>query len=122
MEAPPNICTPTHIARAAQGIAKSAPDVMTCQILEEEDCKAMNMGCFLGVAECSAEPLKFVHLTYKPKGKRELLLTFVILDHDSGFKDYCVSSGCHVKAWKEKTTRQRTWGALWEWWTAVQSP
>ena len=73
MEAPPNICTPTHIARAAQGIAKSAPDVMTCQILEEEDCKAMNMGCFLGVAECSAEPLKFVHLTYKPKGKRELL-------------------------------------------------
>lgn len=76
VEAPPNICTPTHIARAAQAIAESAPDVMTCQILEEEDCKAMNMGCFLGVAECSAEPLKFVHLTYKPKGEPESLTYF----------------------------------------------
>ena len=68
VEAPPNICTPTHIARAAQAIADSASDVMTCQILEKADCEAMGMGCFLGVAECSAEPLKFVHLTYKPKG------------------------------------------------------
>ncbi len=68
VEAPPNICTPTHIARAAQAIADSASDVMTCQILEKADCEAMGMGCFLGVAECSEEPLKFVHLTYKPKG------------------------------------------------------
>ena len=42
---------------------------MSCQILEEADCKAMGMGCFLGVAECSEEPLKFIHLTYKPKGE-----------------------------------------------------
>lgn len=69
VEAPPNICTPTHIARAAQAIAESAPDVMECKILEKEDCETMGMGCFLGVAECSAEPLKFVHLTYKPKGE-----------------------------------------------------
>ena len=68
MEAPPNICTPTHIATAAQKIAESAPDVMKCVILEEEQCREMGMGCFLGVAECSAEPLKFVHLTYTPKG------------------------------------------------------
>ena len=74
VEAPPNICTPTHIARAAQAIADSAPDVMTCQILEEADCKAMGMGCFLGVAECSEEPLKFVHLTYKPEGDLGVLL------------------------------------------------
>lgn len=26
------------------------------------------MRCFLGVAECSAEPQKLVHLMYKPKG------------------------------------------------------
>ncbi len=69
VEAPPNICTPTHIASAAQAIAESASDVMSCQILEEADCKAMGMGCFLGVAECSEEPLKFIHLTYKPKGE-----------------------------------------------------
>ena len=68
VEAPPNICTPTHIAKAAQAIAESAPDVMSLEVLEKADCEAMGMGCFLGVAECSAEPLKFVHLTYKPKG------------------------------------------------------
>ena len=69
VEAPPNICTPTHIAKAAQAIAESAPDVMSLEVLEKADCEAMGMGCFLGVAECSAEPLKFVHLTYKPKGR-----------------------------------------------------
>ena len=41
---------------------------MSLEVLEKADCEAMGMGCFLGVAECSAEPLKFVHLTYKPKG------------------------------------------------------
>ena len=42
---------------------------MSLEVLEKADCEAMGMGCFLGVAECSAEPLKFVHLTYKPKGR-----------------------------------------------------
>ena len=76
VEAPPNICTPTHIAKAARAIAESAPDVMSLEVLEKADCEAMGMGCFLGVAECSAEPLKFVHLTYKPKGRaRDLPLS-----------------------------------------------
>ena len=68
MEAPPNICTPAHLARAAEAIAASAPEVMTCQILEREDCEKMGMGCYLGVAECSELPPKFIHLTYRPKG------------------------------------------------------
>ena len=29
----------------------------------------MGMGCFLGVAECREEPLKFLHLMYKPIGE-----------------------------------------------------
>jgi leucyl aminopeptidase len=68
VEAPPNICTPTHLADAAQRIAEGAPDVMKVQILEEEDCRKLGMGCFLGVAACSQEPPKFVHLTYTPAG------------------------------------------------------
>ena len=69
VEAPPNICTPAHIARAAQAIAEAAPGVMECKILEREDCAKLGMGCFLGVAECSDLPPKFVHLTYTPKGE-----------------------------------------------------
>lgn len=69
VEAPPNICTPTHLARAAEAIAAAAPDVFSCQILEQADCEAMRMGCYLGVTACSAEPPKFIHLTYKPSGE-----------------------------------------------------
>ena len=70
MEAPPNICTPTHLADAAAKIAEGASDVMQIEILEKEDCEKLNMGCYLAVAACSAEPPKFIHLTYKPKGER----------------------------------------------------
>lgn len=36
--------------------------------MEAEECHDLGMGCFLGVAEGSHEPAKFIHLTYKPKG------------------------------------------------------
>ena len=69
VEAPPNICTPTHLANAAAKIAQGASDVMTLEVLEKEDCEKLKMGCYLAVAACSEEPLKFIHLTYKPKGE-----------------------------------------------------
>ena len=68
VEAPPNICTPTHLANAAAKIAEGASDVMKLEILEKADCEKLNMGCYLAVAACSEEPPKFIHLTYKPKG------------------------------------------------------
>jgi len=68
VEAPPNVCTPTHLARVAEGIAAASPDVFTCRVLEQAECEAMRMGCYLGVSACSAEPPKFIHLTYKPAG------------------------------------------------------
>lgn len=70
VEAPPNICKPAHLARAAEAIAAGAPDVMACKILEREACAEMGMGCYLGVAECSDAPPKFIHLTYTPPGAR----------------------------------------------------
>lgn len=73
VEAPPNICTPTHLANAAAKIAEGASDVMQLQILEKEDCENLKMGCYLAVAACSAEPPKFIHLTYKPKGEPSAL-------------------------------------------------
>ena len=68
VEAPPNICTPSHIAEAAQKIQEAAPDVFSLEVLEKQQCKDMNMGLYLGVSECSDEPPKFIHLTYRSPG------------------------------------------------------
>lgn len=68
MDAPPNVCTPTHIASAAAQVQQAYPDVFSLEILEEADCRSQNMGLYLGVAECSLEPPKFIHLTYKSPG------------------------------------------------------
>lgn len=46
--------------------AAAVPQVMKLEVLEKEDCEKLGMGCFLGVAEASAEPPKFIHLTYTP--------------------------------------------------------
>lgn len=68
METPANICTPTYLATAAAAIVESAPEVLKLEVLEEDACREMGMGCFLGVTACSEEPAKFIHLTYTPKG------------------------------------------------------
>ncbi|EIE19999.1 hypothetical protein COCSUDRAFT_54513 [Coccomyxa subellipsoidea C-169] len=69
VETPANICTPTYLAKVAAVIAESAPDVFKLEIIEEDACEEMGMGCFLGVTACSEEPAKFIHLTYTPKGE-----------------------------------------------------
>jgi len=68
VNAPPNVATPTHLAMAAEEIAKSASDVMSLKVLEKDECEKLGMGAFLGVAEASEEPPKFIHLTYTPPG------------------------------------------------------
>jgi leucyl aminopeptidase len=68
VEAPPNVCTPTHLADAAAHIAAQHPGVFKLAVLEKAECAAMGMGSFLGVAEASDEPIKFIHLTYTPEG------------------------------------------------------
>ncbi|CAG9467562.1 unnamed protein product [Pedinophyceae sp. YPF-701] len=87
VEAPPNVCTPTYLSHCAQELAKEYPDVMTCKILEREDCEKMEMGSYLGVAACSDEPPKFIHLSYNPPGgsaKKTLVLIGKGLTFDSG--------------------------------------
>lgn len=39
------------------------------QVLEKAECEALGMGLYLGVAEASGEPPKFIHLTYTPQGE-----------------------------------------------------
>lgn len=42
--------------------------VVVLQVLDEAHCRKLGMGLFLGVAQGSDEPLRFIHLTYTPEG------------------------------------------------------
>lgn len=64
--APANVLTPGALADAAVSIAMSHSEVLSCSILEKEACEALGMGAFLGVANASDQPPKFIHLKYVP--------------------------------------------------------
>lgn len=82
--APANAVTPITMAETAQTIANDHG--LQIQILEQEDCEKLGMGAFLGVAQASEIPPKFIHLTYKPEGtpKRKLAIIGKGLTFDSG--------------------------------------
>lgn len=68
---PAELVTPTFLAETAESIvsaAKGSADV-SLKILDKAACEKQGMGCYLGVAKGSDEPLKFIHMTYKPKGE-----------------------------------------------------
>ncbi|KAH7617985.1 putative Leucine aminopeptidase 1 [Nannochloris sp. 'desiccata'] len=105
VEAPPNVCTPTHLADAAAAIAAGAPDVMKLQVLEKEQCEALGMGLYLGVAEASDEPPKFIHLTYTPAGgsgsvKKKIGIVGKGLTFDSGGYNLKAGAGSMIEMMK----------------------
>ncbi len=82
--APPNVVTPDKLADTAAEIAQDYGLELT--ILEREQCEALGMGAYLGVAQASDLPPRFIHLTYRPKGtaKRKLAIIGKGLTFDSG--------------------------------------
>jgi leucyl aminopeptidase len=82
--APANAVTPITLAETAQAIAHEHG--LQLEILEREDCEKLGMGAFLGVAQASDLPPKFIHLTYKPEAtaKRKLAIIGKGLTFDSG--------------------------------------
>jgi leucyl aminopeptidase len=82
--APANAVTPVTLAETVQAIANEHS--LQVEILEREDCEKLGMGAFLGVAQASDLPPKFIHLTYKPEGtpKRKLAIIGKGLTFDSG--------------------------------------
>ncbi len=82
--APANAVTPITLAETAQAIAKDYG--LQVEILEKEDCEKLGMGAFLGVAQASELPPKFIHLTYKPEGtaKKKLAIIGKGVTFDSG--------------------------------------
>ena len=82
--APPNVATPQHLADTAAAIARDHG--LELKVLERSDCEALGMGAYLGVAQGSALPPKFIHLTYRPNGAvtRRVALVGKGLTFDSG--------------------------------------
>jgi leucyl aminopeptidase len=82
--APANIVTPITMAETAEAIAHEYG--LELEILEREDCEKLGMGAFLGVAQASDLPPKFIHITYRPKGtaRRKLAIVGKGLTFDSG--------------------------------------
>jgi leucyl aminopeptidase len=82
--APANVVTPISMAATAQEIAKDRGFAL--KILEQAECEALGMGAFLGVAQASEMPPKFIHLTYTPSGtpRRKLAIVGKGLTFDSG--------------------------------------
>ncbi|WP_369801700.1 leucyl aminopeptidase [Cyanobium sp. NIES-981] len=82
--APPNVATPQHLADTAAAIAREHG--LSLQVLERADCEALGMGAYLGVAQGSDLPPKFIHLTYRPEAgaSRRVVLVGKGLTFDSG--------------------------------------
>ncbi|MBW4657540.1 MAG: leucyl aminopeptidase [Drouetiella hepatica Uher 2000/2452] len=84
VSAPANIVTPLMMAEAAEAIAQEYG--LELQILEKADCEKLGMGAFLGVAQASDLPPKFIHLTYRPAGtpRKKLAIVGKGVTFDSG--------------------------------------
>lgn len=82
--APANSCTPISMAKTAEEIAQKCG--LKLEILEKEDCEKLGMGAFLGVAQASDLPPKFIHLIYEPPHapRRKLAIVGKGLTFDSG--------------------------------------
>ncbi len=82
--APANAVTPLTIAQTAQALATEYG--LALEILEREDCEKLGMGAFLGVAQASDLPPKFIHLTYHPSStpRKKVAIVGKGLTFDSG--------------------------------------
>ncbi|KAF8393028.1 hypothetical protein HHK36_021269 [Tetracentron sinense] len=103
VNAPPNVLTPGVLAEEASKIASMYSDVISATILDEEKCKELKMGSYLGVAAASANPPHFIHLCYKPPSgpiKAKLGLVGKGLTFDSGGYNIKTGPGCLIELMK----------------------
>lgn len=65
---PPNVCTPTYLAKEAEALGKKYD--FKVKVLEYDELKKLGMGSFLGVTQGSSEPPKFIVMQHL-KGKKD---------------------------------------------------
>jgi leucyl aminopeptidase len=61
---PPNVCTPSHLADVARGLAKKFPR-MQVKVLTEVEMKRLGMGALLSVTQGAEEPARLIVLEYR---------------------------------------------------------
>ena len=90
---PANVVTPTFLARRAAEIAEEGG--LALRVLDRAECAKMGMGAYVGVAQGSEEPPKFIHLTYTPKGRarRRVVVIGKGITFDSGGLDLKTADG-----------------------------
>ncbi|HVC64665.1 MAG TPA: leucyl aminopeptidase, partial [Candidatus Dormibacteraeota bacterium] len=90
---PANVVTPAYLAGRAQEIARAGH--LGLKVLEREDCAKLGMGAYVGVAQGSEEPPKFIHLTYTPAGRarRRVAIIGKGITFDSGGLDLKSADG-----------------------------
>lgn len=91
---PAGVMTPTFLAKQAEQIVKNNKNI-TAKILDKTEVKKLGMEAYLGVDQGSNEPLKFIHLVYKPvaKAKDKVALVGKGITFDSGGLNIKVGDG-----------------------------
>ncbi|KDD72302.1 cytosol aminopeptidase, partial [Helicosporidium sp. ATCC 50920] len=82
-----------------------APDRFELRVLEEEDCLARDMGCYLGVTSGAGTPPKLIHLVYTGAAEAgadlvELALVGKGVTFDSGGYNLKTGPGCMIESMK----------------------
>lgn len=81
---PPNVCTPTYLARAAQKLAKGNGK-LTTRVINESDMKRLGMHSLLSVTAGTNEPARLIVMQYKNGGKsKPIVLVGKGVTFDSG--------------------------------------
>lgn len=81
---PPNVCTPSYLARKAQQMARSFKN-LTTRVLNETEMKRLGMHSLLSVTAGTAEPAKLIVMQYKGAGSdAPLVLVGKGVTFDSG--------------------------------------
>jgi leucyl aminopeptidase len=81
---PPNVCTPSYMARAAQKLAREHKNLQT-RVLNETEMKRLGMHSLLSVTAGTKEPAKLIVMQYKGKaGRKPVVLVGKGVTFDSG--------------------------------------
>lgn len=81
---PPNVCTPSYLARTAQRLARQHSNLQT-RVLGEADMKRLSMHSLLSVTSGSVEPAKLIIMQYKgAKREKPVVLVGKGITFDAG--------------------------------------
>jgi leucyl aminopeptidase len=72
---PPNVCTPSYLAKTAQNLAQKLP--LKVEVLDRKQIAQLGMGAFLSVAQGSVNPPKFIVIHHQGGLAKEAPLVLV---------------------------------------------